>query len=184
MSAPGFTAVLAFTGVIAVGSVSTTAENWIETQTPPPTQPMPRQLPIPGPRPSLPTGLNSAEVALVGCLYREADVALPGARSDGNEAAKGFVLALVTVGSSGAPPASGTMYRIEKLTEMQLSPHVGKRVEVVGQIEADADDLHVSQTGAATTGRKSDAADAKLPELDAISIREVSGSCPARPTTK
>jgi hypothetical protein len=181
MSAPGFTAVLAFTGVIAVGSMSTTAENWIETQTPPPTQPMPRQLPIPGPRPSLPTGLNSAEVALVGCLYREADVALPGAR---NEAAKGFVLALVTVGSSGPAPASGTMYRIEKLTEMQLSPHVGKRVEVVGQIEADADDLHVSQTGVATTGRKSDAADAKLPELDAISIREVSGSCPARPTTK
>ncbi len=184
MSAPGFTAVLAFTGVIAVGSMSTTAENWIETQGPPPTQPMPRPLPIPGPRPSLPTGLNSAEVALVGCLYREADIAVPGGRPDGNEAAKGFVLALATVGSSGTPPASGTMYRIEKLTEMQLSPHVGKRVEVVGQIEADADDLHVSQTGAATTGRKSDAADAKLPELDAISIREVSGSCPARLTTK
>ena len=183
MSAPGFTAVLALTGVIAVGSMTTTAENWIETQGPPPTQPMPRPLPVPGPRPSLPTGLTSAEVALVGCLYREADMALPGSRPDGNEA-KGFVLALAVVGSSGAPPASGTMYRVEKLTEMQLGPHVGKRVEVVGQIEADADDLHVSQTGVATTGRRSDAADAKLPELDAISIREVSGSCPARPTTK
>ena len=183
MRAPGLTAVLAFTGAIAAGASTATAENWIETQGPPPTQPMPRPLPVPGPRPSLPTGLNSAEVALVGCLYREADAAVPGARPDGNDG-KGFVLALAIVGSSGAPPASGTMYRIEKLTEMQLSPHVGKRVEVVGQIEADADDLHVSQSGVATTGRRSDAADAKLPELDAVSIREVPGNCPARPTTK
>ena len=183
MSAPGLTAVLAFTGVIAVGSVTTTAENWIETQAPPPTQPIPRPLPIPGPRPSLPTALTPSEVVLVGCLYREADAGAP-VRSGTREAAQGFVLALAIVSSSGSEPGSGSMYKIDKLTEPELSPHVGKRVEVVGQIEADADDLHVSPSGAATTGRRSDAADAKLPEFDAISIREVSGSCPARPTTK
>ena len=183
MSAPGLTAVLAFAGVIVFGSVTTTAENWIETQAPPPTQPMPRPLPVPGPRPSLPAGLTPAEVVLVGCLYREADAGAPG-RPDNRAAGKGFVLALAIVSSSGSEPASGTMYKIDKLTEPELSPHVGKRVEVVGQIEADTDDLHVSTSGAATTGRRSDAADATLPEFDAISIREVSGSCPARPTTK
>ena len=183
MSAPGFTAVLAFTGVIAVGSMTTTAENWIETQGASSYTANAASAPHSG---TEAFASNRTQPSRGGTrrLLVPRSRRVAGGRSDGNETAKGFVLALATVGSSGTPPASGTMYRIEKLTEMQLSPHVGKRVEVVGQIEADADDLHVSQTGAATTGRKSDAADAKLPELDAISIREVSGSCPARPTTK
>jgi hypothetical protein len=184
MSAPAITAVVALFVAVAAGTAGPTAENWIETQVPSPTQPMPRPLPAPGPRPALPAALTPAEITVVGCLYREADVAI--ARSGRSEEAegKGFVLAMTTLGSSGSAPASGTMYKVDKLADSQLSPHVGKRVELIGQIEADADDLHVSPSGAATTGRQSDAADAKLPEFDAVSIREVAGSCPARPTTR
>jgi hypothetical protein len=177
----------AFVMATAIAGASTiaTAEKQFETQTPPPTQPMPK--------PARPTGLPAgvtaaptpAEVTVMGCLYRAADVMVT--QPDGRSGAahdKGFVLTNATLESTGREPASGAMYKVDKIEENRLTPHVGKRVELVGQIEADATDLHVASNGVGSTAGRSDPRRAKIPEFDAISIHQVEGACPARPTTK
>ena len=170
---------------VATAPLAATAEKRFETQTPPPTQPMPRPTRPLGPPVSVPAALTPAEVTVVGCLYRAADVQVtqPDGRTDVARA-KGFVLTDATLESSGRAPASGTMYKVDKLEEKRLEPHVGKRVELVGQIEADATDLHVAANGTTSTAGRSDPRPAKIPEFDAISIHQVAGACPARPTTK
>lgn len=185
MTARALTGVFAIATAIAGASVATTAENRFETQTPPPTQPMPRP-----PRPvglpaNVPTAPTPAEVTVSGCLYRAADVTVT--QPDGRSGAardKGFVLAGATLGTTGRAPASGAMYKVDKIDEDRLTPHVGKRVELVGQIEADATDLHVAANGATSTAGRRDPSPAKLPEFDAVSIHQIAGECPARPATR
>ena len=94
------------------------------------------------------------------------------------------MLANATLESSGQAPASGAMYKVDKLDQHRLEPHVGKRVELVGQIEADATDLHVAANGTTSTAGRSDPRSAKIPEFDAISIHQVAGECPTRPAAK
>ena len=168
-------AALGLFAAVELGAAVTTAENRIETQTPPPTQPMPRRLPAPKVKTAVPAALTPSEVTVVGCLYRTADLVA----GDGNTAAgaKEFILAETTVGHSGAPPASGPMYQVDKLEPAVLTPHIGKRVEVVGQIEPDAGDRQkAARSGSLDL--------ATLPEFDAVSIREIAGTCPVRPTTR
>jgi hypothetical protein len=164
---------LALFGAVELSAAVTTAENRIETQTPPPTQPMPRRLPAPKVKTAVPAALTPSEVTVVGCLYRTADVA----GGNTGTGAKEFILAETTVGHSGAPPASGPLYQVDKLESAVLTPHVGKRVEVVGQIEPDAGDHQKAARSASLNV-------ATLPEFDAVSIREIAGTCPARPTTR
>jgi hypothetical protein len=168
-------AALVLFGAVERGAAVTTAENRIETQTPPPTQPMPRRLPAPKVKTAVPAALTPSEVTVVGCLYRTADIVA--AEGNAGSGAKEFILAETTVGHTGAPPASGAMYQVDKLEAAVLTPHVGKRVEVVGQIEPDAG----NHQKAARSGSLNVAT---LPEFDAVSIREVAGACPTRPTTR
>ena len=170
---------------IAGASAIATAEKRFETQTPPPTQPMQRPTRPTGPPAGVTAAPTPAEVTVVGCLYRAADVVVtqPDGRSNAARDS-GFVLANVTLESTGRAPASGAMYKVDKLEEKRLTPHVGKRVELVGQIEADATDLHVASSGVTSTAGRSDPRPAKLPEFDAVSIHQVEGACPARPTTR
>jgi len=172
--------VLAVATAIASAPVAATAEKRFETQTPPPTQPIARPTRPLGPPVSVPAALTPAEVTVIGCLYHAADVAVtqPGGRSNAARE-KGFVLANATLESSGQPPASGAMYKVDKLEQNRLEPHVGKRVELVGQIEADASDLYVAANGTTSTAGRSDPRSAKIPEFDAISIHQVAGECPA-----
>lgn len=170
---------------IASATVAATAEKRFATQTPPPTQPAPRPARPVGLPAGVSAGSTPAQVTVLGCLYRAADVIVsqPDGRSDVARD-KGFVLTNATLESTGREPASGAMYKVDKIEENRLTPHVGKRVELVGQIEADATDLHVSSSGATSTAGRRDPSPAKLPEFDAISVHQVEGACPARPTTK
>jgi hypothetical protein len=68
--------------------------------------------------------------------------------------------------------ASGRMYKITKLDDQRLKALVGKRVEVMGTVKADDD---------ARPGERS-ASNQNLPNIEATSIREVTGSsCPTQP---
>ena len=177
--------VFAIASAMTSASVAATAENRFETQVPRPTQPMPRPALPTGPPAGVTAAPTPAEVTVMGCLYRAADVVV--SQPDGRTAAardSGFVLAQATLQSTGRTPASGAMYKVDKIDEARLTPHVGKRVELVGQIEADATDLHVASSGATSTAGRSDPRPAKLPEFDAVSIHQIAGECQARPATR
>jgi hypothetical protein len=98
-----------------------------------------------------------------------------------------------------------SMFKLEHMEDDKLRALVGKRVEVTGKI--DADDMHHgaaagaaagtttgTATGAATgtTGAQSGTQqpkrdrslgpdDIELPEFEVTSIREIEGTCPAKP---
>jgi hypothetical protein len=88
-------------------------------------------------------------------------------------------------GTSGTMTA-GTMYKLELIEDEKLKAVVGKRVEVTGRIDAEAGDKAVSPATPPTTptdkaiGR--DRID--LPEFEVTSIKEVTGTCPAKPSVK
>jgi hypothetical protein len=130
---------------------------------------------------------------LTGCLYREDQV--PGRKPNAVERAgilEDYILAGVRVageqrptGTAGAAstavPSTGTMYKVEKIADEKLKALVGKRVEVTGQIDPEG------RSRLGVGGTKPDAGigpdKISLPEIEASSIREVSGQgpCPAKP---
>jgi hypothetical protein len=148
-----------------------------------------------------------ATTTLVGCVYQEKDV--PGRAPNVAERAgilEDYILAEMpsspaagrTADSStsrapGAPPAAvGTsgkatsMYKLEFVDDSKLKSLVGKRVEVVGRIDAESGDKATPAPGTTTTttdkvlGR--DKVD--LAEFEVSSIKEVAGSCPTAPTAQ
>jgi hypothetical protein len=130
---------------------------------------------------------------LTGCLYREEQV--PGRKPNVVEQAgilEDYILAGVTVageqrptGTAGsastAVPSTGTMYKVEKIADEKLKALVGKRVEVTGHIDPEG------RSRLGVGGAKPDAGlgpdKISLPEIEASSIREVTGQgqCPAKP---
>ena len=133
---------------------------------------------------------------LTGCVYREQDV--PGRAPNVAERVgilEDYILAEVKPAAEpgGAPGAVGTsgtqsshsMYKLELEDDEKLGALVGKRVEVIGQIDAEPGDA-VGQPPAATSrtdqvlGR--DAID--LAEFEVSSIRAIEGTCPATPATR
>jgi hypothetical protein len=170
-------------------------------QTPPPSDPPPAQPTATQPEPHAQMGHaqmghhEKKSVTLVGCLYREADV--PGRQPNIAERAgvlEDYILADATPASAaGEPGATGTsgvaeagkMYKVEHLSDDRLREFVGKRVEVTGKIDADDDDV---RRPAGTSGAPSPEPDRslgpdaiELPEFEAESIKEASGTCPATP---
>jgi hypothetical protein len=138
----------------------------------------------------------SSSTTLVGCLYREADV--PGRSPNIAERAgvlEDYILADAseggaasaprptgTSGTAGAVPAAGKMFKIENIEDNRLSALAGKRVEVVGKIDAEADDVRGSGANAQPQADRNPGPDAiELPEFEATTIREVAGTCPAVP---
>jgi hypothetical protein len=144
---------------------------------------------------------TTVTTTLVGCLYREDQI--PGRTPNVAERAgilEDYILADATVkseqgkpestsapaGTSGSVPASGRTYKVEKIPDERLKALVGKRVEVTGRI--DPQHAQKSGPGSATGAPTPDLGPSpdriNLPELEASSIREVSGQCPAKPGSR
>jgi len=161
----------------------------------------PQTPPTEGPRPQSPPSAATAqapaaETTLSGCVYKEEDVA--GRTPNVAERAgvmEDYILADVkragqdsTSPSSATPGVAGTsgrvlpMYKLEKIADERLRAVVGKRVEVTGRIDAERGDVAKSPAGAAPGADKSIGPDKiELPEFEVTEIREVAGTCPAKP---
>ena len=184
---------------------ATAALSAAQAPPPPSQQPStrPPQAQTPNPEPSRGSTPQSEPAAtttalttatLVGCLYRESQV--PGRTPNVAERAgvlEDYILAGATmpaqtrpgtppeaVGTSGAVPTTGNMYKVENIPDERLKALVGKRVEVSGRI--DPEDAGLG--GASTRDRGPGPDQVNLPEFEASSIREVSGSCPATPASR
>jgi hypothetical protein len=132
---------------------------------------------------------------LAGCLYREDQV--PGRTPNPAERAgilEDYILADATMaaaqarpgstpgvtGTTGTSPSSGNMYKIEGPPDEKLKALVGKRVEVTGRIDPEG----LATPGAPRPDRGLGPDRINLPELEATSIREASGTCPATPAPR
>jgi hypothetical protein len=151
---------------------------------------------------------QGATTTLVGCVYRERDV--PGRAPNVAErigVLEDYIFAEVpsspiasarspestaaaapgsTPGAVGTSGAMGSMYKLEFVDDDKLKDMVGKRVEIVGRIDAEAGDQAAPAPGTRTTtadkvlGR--DRVD--LAEFEVSTIKEVAGTCPANPDPK
>jgi len=133
-------------------------------------------------------------VTLVGCLYREdqvpgrkpnvveragvlEDYILAGASAPGAQAQPGAATPAAT-GTSGTALTTGNMYKVEKIPDERLKALVGKRVEVNGRIDPEGAPTRPAGPGP-DRGLGPDRIN--LPEFEASSIREVTGTCPPMP---
>lgn len=134
-----------------------------------------------------PSAGDPGTTTVTGCVYKESDV--PGRSPNVAEQAgilEDYILAGAETsgqsGSAAAAASAGAMYKLEHADDEQLSAAVGKRVEVTGRIDAEADDSTVSPNDAATQTDESLGPDqVELPEFEVTSIRNVEGDCPATP---
>lgn len=149
-------------------------------------------------KPTQETVTTTVTTTLVGCLYKEDQI--PGRTPNVAERAgilEDYILADATMktdqakgaatGTSGTLPASGGIYKIEKIADEKLKALVGKKVEVTGRIDpqrAQAPGRPGSATGAPTPDVGPSPDRINLPEFEASSIREISGQCPAKPTMR
>lgn len=165
-----------------------------------PQNPDPRTAPRPNPQAPAPTAAaGQTTMTLTGCLYREAqvpgrtpnvaeragvleDYILADARVAGGAARSG---AAGATGTSGSTPTTGSMYKVENIPDERLKALVGKRVEVMGRIDAEGAPQRDARGGAPAGGPTADRGlgpdQINLPEFEAASIREVEGTCPATP---
>jgi hypothetical protein len=139
-----------------------------------------------------------ASTTITGCVYREQDV--PGRAPNVAERAgilEDYILAEVrgaapgaatgtagATGTSGSTAELGTMYKLERAADDKLKTLVGKRVEVTGRIDKESGDSPKSPaaTPPSTQTERAIGRDrVALAEFEVTSIREVSGSCPAKP---
>jgi hypothetical protein len=154
------------------------------------------QAPQTAPRPaSEPPAATTQQTpaTLVGCLYREDQV--PGRKPNVAERAgvlEDYILADAAmpsgqakpgavpgaVGTSGTTPASGNMYKVEGPSDERLKALVGKKVEVTGRIDPEGSD---ATAGGPRPDRGPGPDAISLPEFEATTVREVSGTCPASP---
>jgi hypothetical protein len=156
----------------------------------------PQNPPAQTPQTPQPLGATAQQpqTTLVGCLYREDQV--PGRKPNVAERAgilEDYILADASTasaqtkpgatpgatGTAGTTPASRPMYKVEGPSDEKLKALVGKRVEVTGRI--DPEEIRGGAPGTATKDRGLGPDEISLPEFEATSIREVSGTCPATP---
>src|SRR4030095_9053194 len=142
------------------------------------------------------TPQTAQTTTLTGCVYEEKDV--PGRAPNAAERAgvlEDYILAEISPAEAAKPtgttrsaakPTTYAMYRLEKIADSELKAMVGKRVEVTGRIDAEAKDA-AGQPSASTQTNKADKVlghdRIDLPEFEVSSIRAVSGTCPAKPST-
>jgi hypothetical protein len=132
---------------------------------------------------------KSATTSITGCVYQEKDI--PGRAPNVAERAgvlEDYILVDVGTGSTSTPGATGTsgaphkLYKLERIEDEKLKAVVGKRVEVTGRIDAEAGDARTAKgerTGDVDKVIGRDKID--IAEFEVVSIKEVSGSCPAKP---
>ena len=133
----------------------------------------------------------TTSTTLSGCLYREEQV--PGRKPNVAERAgilEDYILADASMagtqkgpqGLTGNTPPSGNMYNVEGPADERLKALVGKRVEVVGKIDPEGGPG--ASPGKPREDRGLGPDKINLPEFEATSIREVSGTCPATPAPR
>jgi hypothetical protein len=137
------------------------------------------------------------ETTITGCVVREADFRAArdagkgGAAGTGVGAGNEFVLTNASASTSAAAGTAGTSgttgaaYELTGAGEGQLSAHVGKRVEIRGKLKAAETTAAGRPTGGATAGPPPSGVDAtskdlKLREFEVLSVKEASGTCPAK----
>lgn len=180
---------------VAVGAQSAPDPQQEPTQTPPPS--------TEAQQPS--THAEGTSVTLTGCVYKEEDV--PGRTPNVAEQAgvlEDYILADAqpkdssaagTAGATGTSGMAGKMYKLEQVADERLSALVGKRVEVTGRIDAEAGDRPTGTTGERPeAGAPPEAGQPdedrsvgpdqiELPEFEVMTIREIEGTCPPRPSS-
>lgn len=146
---------------------------------------------------------SSEQVTITGCVQREADyraannLGSGGVVGTGVGAANEYILinatmggASATVGTSGSAPAGTSTpaapaaFELSGENEGQAGQFVGKRVEIVGKLKP-AEMGATGATGGATAGAPPAGTDVvskdlKLREIDVTSIKEATGTCPAK----
>lgn len=150
---------------------------------------------------------KKTDATIVGCVYREQDV--PGRAPNVAERAgiqEDYILAAITttplqagatgtagqasgkpVGTSGqATPVFTSMYKLEFAKDTKLQTLVGRRVETVGRIDAEAGDVRgpTAATPTTTVDKIVGHDRVNLSEFEVASIKEVPGACPAKPTVQ
>jgi hypothetical protein len=73
------------------------------------------------------------------------------------------------------------MYKVENIDDNKLRSLAGKRVEVMGKIDAEPGDL--AKRSSPPKDRSIGPDQIELPEFEATSIKEVTGTCPATSST-
>jgi hypothetical protein len=145
------------------------------------------------------------QVTITGCIQREADyraaknMGSGGVAGTGVGAANEYILVNATVGSrassavgtsgtpteTGATAAAPAAYELTGANEGQAGQFVGKRVEISGKLKAAETTATGAPTGGATagtppTGTDVVSKDLKLREIEVTSIKEATGTCPAK----
>jgi hypothetical protein len=135
-------------------------------------------------------------MTLMGCLYREDQV--PGRKPNVAERAgvlEDYILADASIpgpqpkpgskpeGITGNVPRQGNMFKVENVPDEKLKALVGKRVEVNGRIDPEGFPA-TNRPGAAAPDRGLGPDQINLPEFEATSIREISGTCPSAPAPR
>ena len=154
------------------------------------------------------TTSQKSEATIVGCVYREKDVA--GRAPNVAERAgieEDYILAAITTapvgqragagvqgatGTSGqaadknAEPKFTAMYKLEFVKDEKLQTFVGRRVEAIGQIDREEGDARgpSAATTTTTTDKIIGRDRVNLSEFEVASIKEVPGACPAKPVVQ
>ena len=159
------------------------------------------------PTPAAQAQAPAESVTITGCVQREADYRAANNMGSGGVAGTGvgagneYVLANATIGAAsaavgtsgttppGAPAAPGAAPVAFELTgenEGQAGQFVGKRVEIVGKLKAAETTAAGAATGGVTAGNPpagidvTRSKDLKLREVELTSIKETTGTCPAK----
>jgi hypothetical protein len=162
------------------------------------------QSPTPQPEAQQPAVSRDApqpsSTVVTGCVYKEEDI--PGRAPNPAERAgvlEDYILVASAsepaprgepAGTPGAVGTSGTapsaMYKLEIASDEQLRAMVGKKVEVTGRVDAETGDA-AGRPAAAPTSEADRAIGrdrVNLSEFEVVSIKEVAGSCPAKPSLR
>ena len=140
----------------------------------------------------------AAEVTITGCVQKEDDyraannLGKGGAAGTGAGSGNEFVLIGATITPAGAvgtsgttPPAAAPMaFELTGENESKVAEFVGKRVEIVGKLKP-AEMGAAGPTGGATAGKPPAGVDVaskdlKLREVEISSVKEATGTCPAK----
>ena len=158
------------------------------------------------PASATPQAAAADQVTITGCVQREQDYRAANNLGSGGVAGTGvgasneFILtnamigtgAAAAVGTAGTtPPATGAAaapvaYELTGENEGQVGQFVGKRVEIVGKLKAAETSATGAPTGGTTAGNPpagvdvTKSKDLKLREVEVISVRETTGTCPAK----
>jgi hypothetical protein len=149
---------------------------------------------------------TEAPITVTGCIQKEADYRAAkdagrgGVAGSGVGAGNEFILANASMSSMSSSPATaadpatptgtsgasaGAAYELTGSNEGQVAQYVGKRVEITGVLKPAEVGASGKPTGGATAGAPPSGVDAtskdlQLRELEITSVREATGTCPAK----